>query len=93
MMNICLSVCLSVSFRFHEYLMMIFCNKICSLLPVVSRCASDKVLNVTKHFCILDVLQKLLLSICSRWHDIQISAMLASVSSIAGIPELERPPS
>jgi hypothetical protein len=42
---------------------------------------------------VLVALQKLLLDICSWWHEIQISAMLASVSSISGIPVLGRVPS
>jgi hypothetical protein len=36
----------------------------------------------------LIALQKLLLGVCSWWHDIQISTILASVSSISGIPVL-----
>lgn len=36
---------------------------------------------------------KLLLGICSWWHDIQISAMLPCVSSISWIPVLGHPPS
>jgi hypothetical protein len=37
--------------------------------------------------------QKLLLGICSLWHGIEISVMVASVSSISGIPVLGHPPS
>jgi hypothetical protein len=40
---------------------------------------------------VLVVLQKLLLGIFSWWHNIQISATLAPVSSISGIPVLGRP--
>jgi hypothetical protein len=52
-----------------------------------------KPLNVAKYFFVRVAPQKLLLDIYSWWHDIQISAMLASVSSISRIPTLGRPPS
>jgi hypothetical protein len=41
----------------------------------------------------LFVLQKLLLGTCSLWHGIEISAVIASASSVSGIPVLERLPS
>jgi hypothetical protein len=59
--------------------------------PTSGDCSFGIVRSHSGHGVCFVAFQKLLLSICSCWHDVQISAMLASGFSSSGSPGLERP--